>query len=457
MGVTMGTGIKYATADGVHIAYQVRGDGPIDLVLAPDGIIPIEAMGEERRLARFLDRLASFSRLICFDRRGIGSSDPVTPATPLTLEQWADDALAVTEAVGASRPVVLGIAEGGFVATLLAATHPDRVGALVLVNATPGIGSDPFADEGEAGHFIAELAKTVDEGWGDDQRVVDGISLGTGAAVFAPSAAGEADFVDWLGRTYRRAASPAVARAIFNGAYLSDIRPILSTVGVPTLVLHRAGNRWFTPAHGRYLAEHIPGARYVEVPGVDHLPYLGDVEALVGEIEEFLTGARRAWAADRVLATVLFTDIVASTDEAVRRGDRGWHELLDRHDEMVRHQLDRFRGREVNTTGDGFLATFDGPARAINCAVAIAEGARRLGVEVRAGLHAGECEVRGDDIAGIAVHIGQRVAATARPGEVLVTSTVKDLVVGSGIEFDDRGDHELKGVPGTWRLHAVKP
>ena len=380
----MGTGIKYAKADGVHIAYQVRGDGPIDLVLAPDGIIPIEAMGEERRLARFLDRLASFSRLICFDRRGIGSSDPVTPATPLTLEQWADDALAVTEAVGASRPAVLGIAEGGFVATLLAATHPDRVGALVLVNATPGIASDPFADEGEAGHFIAGLAETVDEGWGDDQSVVDGLSLGTGAAVFAPSAAGEADFVDWLGRTYRRAASPAVARAIFNGAYLSDIRPILSTVGVPTLVLHRAGNRWFTPAHGRYLAEHIHGARYVEVPGVDH-------------------------------------------------------------------------GREVKTMGDGFLATFDGPARGINCAVAIAEGARRLGVEVRAGLHAGECEVRGDDIAGIAVHIGQRVAAAARPGEVLVTSTVKDLVVGSGIEFDDRGERELKGVPGTWRLHAVKP
>jgi class 3 adenylate cyclase len=283
---------------------------------------------------------------------------------------------------------------------------------------------------------------------------------GTGAAapaqVFAPSAATDPSFPEWLDRVTRRAASPATAIAVFDLLMWSDIRDVLPVVQVPTLVIHRSDNRWMTPAHGRYLAENIPGARYVEVPGSDHVPFLGDSEAITAEIEEFLTGARPQPESDRVLATVLFTDIVSSTARASELGDRRWRELLDRHDEAVRSQLARFRGQEVNTTGDGFVATFDGPARAVECARAIRDAALQLDLEIRAGVHTGEVEVRGDDIGGIGVHIAARIAALAAPRTVWVSRTLTDLVAGSGLRFDDRGAHQLKGVPGTWPLYAVQ-
>jgi len=437
----------YARSGELHIAYQTSGEGPPDLLLLADGLIPMEAMAEEARFARFLDRLAAFARLIRFDRRGIGLSDPVSPNAPLTLEQWMEDARAVMAAARSEHPATIGIAEGTFVATLLAATHPDAVSALVLLNATPAIAAEPFAGWGVASRGIRRLEETVEEAWGTDTSAI---------VAFAPSAANDAAYHEWLARSLRRATSPAAARAVFDVLFYSDVRNVLPAIRVPTLVIHRAGNRWLTPEHGRYLADHIPGARYVEVPGEDHVPYLGDPEPILEEIEEFLTGARRAHDTDRVLATVLFTDIVGATERAAAMGDRAWRERLDRHDAAVRRQLERHRGREVKTTGDGFVATFDGPARAIRCAQAIRDAARQAGVEVRAGLHTGECEVRGEDIAGIAVHIAARVASAAGAGEVLVSRTVVDLVAGSGIEFETRGEHALKGVPGEWRLFALR-
>jgi class 3 adenylate cyclase len=356
------------------------------------------------------------------------------------------DARAVLDAVGLESACLLGNAEGGFLVTLLAATHPDRVIRLVLINAMAGIFAPPFNKWGSIGVALAALEASLDQRGGPDL---------SGVPMFAPSRANDQAFRDWLGRSYRRAASPATLRAIFEVAYRSDISSILATVTVPTLVIHRAENRYATSDHGRYLAEHIPGAKYVEVGGEDHVPYIGDADAILDEVEEFLTGARHGAHAERVLATVLFTDIVASTKRVAELGDRRWRSLLDAHDAMISRQLERFRGREIKTVGDGVIATFDGPARAISCACAIRDEVRQLGLEIRAGVHTGEIELRGADVGGIAVHIGARVGRLAGPGEVLVSRTVTDLVAGSGIAFADRGEHELKGVPGRWQLFAV--
>jgi class 3 adenylate cyclase/pimeloyl-ACP methyl ester carboxylesterase len=440
---------RYAKAGGVHVAYQAFGEGTVDLVVLPDGFMTIDAIAELPAYARFRDRLASFSRTILFDRRGLGLSDPVSAGTSPTLEDWAEDLNAVADAASANSLALVGIAEGAFSAVFHAASYPASVSHLVLVNATPGYMSSPFCDWGEVSRFSPEFRDSIETDWGTD-------FFTAAAQVFAPSAAGDPSFREWLGRATRRAASPATATAFFDVLMWSDIRHVLPVVQVPTLVIHRSGNRWMTPAHGRYLAENIANARYIEVEGSDHLPCFGDSDAIIAEIEEFLTGARSQPASERVLATILFTDIVSSTARASELGDRRWRELLDRHDEAVRRHLAHFRGREVNTTGDGFVATFDGPARAVECARVIRDSARQLDLEVRAGVHTGEVELRGDDIGGIAVHIAARVASLAEPACVWVSRTVTDLVAGSGLRFSDRGDHELKGAPGTWRLYAVQ-
>jgi len=439
---------RYARAGGVHIAYQTFGEGILDLVVLPDGFMTIDAIAELPAYARFRDRLASFSRTVLLDRRGLGLSDPTSGGTSPTLEVWAEDLNVVADAVSASSFALVGMAEGGFGAVFHAASYPARVSHLVLVNATPGYMAPPFCDWGEVSRFSPGFRASIETDWGTDMAAAE--------VVFAPSAAHDPSFHEWLARATRRAASPATASAFFDVLMWSDIRHVLPVVQVPTLVIHRSGNRWMTPEHGRYLAENIADARYVEVPGSDHVPFLGDSEAITAEIEDFLTGARPQPASDRILATVLFTDIVSSTARASELGDRRWRELLDRHDEAVRRHLAHFRGREVNTTGDGFVATFDGPARAVECARAIRHAARQLALEVRAGVHTGEVELRGDDIGGIAVHIAARVATLAEPGEVLVSHTVVDLVAGSGIDFADRGMHDLKGVPRSWQLFAVE-
>ncbi len=403
-------------------------------------------MVDEPSFARFIRELSSFARVVRFDRRGIGLSDPVTPAAPPTLEQWMGDALAVLDAVSSDRAALLGMGEGGFVVTFAAATYPERVSALVLVNATPGLTAPPFREWGMAAQLIDKLGESVDAGWGDDLA---------GIPFFAPSAVDDERYATWLSNAMRRAASPAMAGALFDVLYYSDIREVLPAVRVPTLVLHRSGNRWLTPEHGRYLAQHIPGARYAEVPGDDHVPYIGDISHILGETEEFLTGTRRMHAPDRLLATVMFTDIVRSTEQLAAVGDERWKTLLLRHHELVRRELQSFQGREIDWAGDGFFATFDGPARAIRCACAVVEAVRALGIEIRVGLHTGECEIVGDKVGGIAVHIGARIAALAGPSEVIASRTVKDLVAGSRIAFEDRGIHRLKGVGDEWHLFRV--
>ena len=443
-----GRATRYAKAGSVHVAYETFGEGAVDLAVLPDGFMTIDAINELPAYARFRDRLASFSRTILVDRRGMGFSDPLIAGKRPTLEDWAEDLNAVADAVSAATLAVVGIAEGAFSAVFHAASFPARVSHLVLVNATPGYMASPFCDWGEVGRFTRELRDSIEAEWPSPSvRAED---------YFAPSATSDPSFREWLDHATQRAAGPAAAEAVFDLLMWSDIRDVLPVVRVPTLVIHRAGNLWMTPEHGRYLAENIDRARYVEVPGSDHVPYLGDSEAIAAEIEEFLTGTRPKLVTDRVLATVLFTDIVSSTERASSLGDRRWRELLDRHDEAVRGSLARFRGREVKTTGDGFIATFDGPARAIECARAIRVAASQLDLELRAGIHTGEVEVRGDDIGGITVHIAARVAALAAPATVCVSRTVTDLVAGSGLQFGDLGAHELKGVPGTWQLYEVQ-
>jgi len=436
----------YVKTDGGYVAYQLAGRGTRDLLFTTSPIHNIDVMWERPSIAHFFGRLAGFGRIICYNPRGTGVASPSLPGS--ALQEWVDDARAVLDAVGVERAAIIGDTEGGPTAMMFAATYPERTSALVLVNT------------------FARFLRDVDFPWGLPPeavpRLVESFEtyFGTGGMteVLAPSSAGDADFRAWFGRYQRLSMSgPGVAASGYRAFLLEvDLRPILSTIRVPTLVLHRAGNRFVRVEHGRYLGRAIPGAKYVELPGEDALYFAGDVDGMVDEIEEFLTGAKAEAQADRVLATVLFTDLVESTKRAADMGDRKWRDLLDRHDEVVRRQLARFRGREVVTTGDGFLATFDGPARAINCAREIGSEVHRLGVDVRAGLHTGEVQLRGDDVSGIAVHLAARVMGLAAAGEVLASSTVKDLVVGSGIEFDDRGSHELKGVPGEWRLYAVK-
>lgn len=434
---------KYAKSGGVNIAYQAVGAGNVDLVFVPGWVSHIEYAWEEPSLAPFLERLASFSRLILLDRRGTGLSDPVDRLP--TMEERMDDICAVMDAAGSHRAFLFGISESGPMCAMLAATDPKRAAGLILCNT--------FARSVRTDDYPWALAL---EQWNEGLTQIES-QWGTGisAVLFAPSRANDEEFRRSWGRFERRAVSPGAMHKIIRMAMDTDVRHILPSIRVPTLVLHRRDDDVVRVGGGRYMAEHIPNAKLVEVAGIDHFPWVGDTDAILDEVEQFVTGARRGAELDRILATVLFTDIVDSTERAAALGDRRWRGLLQNHHRLVRTELERYRGREIDTAGDGFLATFDGPARGIRCAHAIVARARQLGIDVRAGLHTGECELAGKHVRGIAVHIGARVAAAARAGEVLVSSTVKDLVAGSGIQFTDRGAHVLKGVPGEWRLFAA--
>jgi pimeloyl-ACP methyl ester carboxylesterase/class 3 adenylate cyclase len=432
----------YARSGDVNIAYQVVGDGPFDLVFVPGFISHLDLQWADPRNARFLEKLASFSRLILFDKRGTGLSDPV--AAPAPLEERMDDVRAVMDACGSECAALFGLSEGGPMSVMFAATYPERTRALVLCGTyATGI---PDPDDNPSGQRWADLiqsARAAAEHWGEGHTL----------ALMAPSADRESNRIG-RGVFERSAASPQMVQTLFDMVLETDVRDLLPSIRVPTLVLHRQEE--IVPIEGaRYMAEHIPGARLVVLPGMDHIPFYGDGDGYAEEIEEFLTGARQAPVSDRILTTVMFTDIVSSTERAATLGDARWCELLGRHDELMRAELERHRGREVKTMGDGFLATFDGPARGIRCARAVADQVRSLDIELRAGLHTGECELIGEDIGGMAVNIGARIGALADADEVVVSSTVKDLVVGSGISFSDRGSHELRGVPGEWRLFAV--
>jgi pimeloyl-ACP methyl ester carboxylesterase len=431
---------RYAKSGDVNIAYQVAGEGPLDLVLVHGFISHLELDWQESRMAHFLERLASFSRLILFDKRGTGLSD--RPGGLPDLETRMGDVQAVMDAVGSERAALFGYSEGGPMSCLFAATYPERTSALVLYG-TYAKRCEPDEDYpwvvtwDERRAYAAQLERE----WGTEA------DLGT----MIPNA--DPIMRRWWAARARASASPGAARDLILMNSQIDARPVLPAISVPTLVLHRTGDLDSHLEEGRYLAERIPGARFVELSGEVHVPWI-DGDQVVDEVEEFLTGTRPAREPDRVLATVLFTDIVGSSQRAAELGDRAWRELLGAHHAAVRRQLDRFQGREVDTAGDGFLATFDGPARAVRCGYAIRDAVGELGLEVRAGLHTGEVELADDKVTGIAVHTGARVAGLAAPGEVLVSGTVKDLVAGSGLQFEDRGEHELKGV-GSWRLYSV--
>jgi class 3 adenylate cyclase/pimeloyl-ACP methyl ester carboxylesterase len=436
---------SYARSGDLHIAYQVVGEGPIDVLWVPTWIWQIEHMWEWPVAARLLGRLASFSRLIAFDRRGAGLSERISGAP--TLEEQMDDVVAVMDAVDSEQAAVVAMLEAGSMACLFAATHPERTSSLVLYEATPRMTSAPDYDWPLSREEREPLIEALGTDWGSGQRVLNLISP-----------RGQNDrFKEWAGRLERLAASPGAAIAFFRMQSEIDVRPVLPSIQAPTLVMHRVEDPVIDIRHGRYLAEHIPGARLLELPGSHTLPFGPGQDEFIDEIEEFLTGARHAPDPERILATVMFADIVDSTTRAAEMGDRRWRTLLESIDGSIGSELNRHRGRVVKKMGDGLLATFDGPARAIRCATEIRDSAyRQFGLDVRSGLHTGEIELIGDDVGGIAVHIGARVSACAEPGEVLVSGTVKDLVVGSGITFEDRGERELKGVPGSWRLWAVR-
>jgi class 3 adenylate cyclase len=430
---------QYAKSGDVRIAYQVVGQGPFDLVFVPGFISNLDVAWEEPQRARVWTRLASFARLIMFDKRGTGLSDR-TVGVP-TLEERMDDVRAVMDAVGSQRAALFGISEGGAMSVLFAATYPERTRALVLY--------------GTYGHFrswvlppdkIEAALDRMEKNWG----------TGESLHLFAPSVASDETFKLSWARFERLGASPSAVVALMRMNSEIDIRPILPTIRVPTFIIHRQGDVRVNVEAGRFMARQIPNAKYLEVPGSDHTLWTGETERILDEVEEFLTGSRSAIESDRVLATVLFTDIVNSTKRAETIGDRAWHDVLDRHNALVRREISRHRGHEVRTMGDGFLATFDGPARSIRCALAINEGVEALGLQVRAGLHTGEVEMADDDLSGIAVHIASRVATMAKPGQVLVSNTVRDLVAGSNIRFHDEGSHSLKGLTESVRLFAAE-
>ncbi|MGO9047381.1 MAG: adenylate/guanylate cyclase domain-containing protein [Xanthobacteraceae bacterium] len=440
VGAFMQPETRYAKSGDVHIAYQVFGEGPINLVLAPFFVSNVEHFWDEPDISRWLLRLASFARVVMFDKRGTGMSDRV--AEMPGLDQRMDDLRAVMEAAGMEQAAILGLSEGGTLAALFAATYPNRCRALILCGAFARF-SSWFPTEEAFQQFLGY----VDKAWGS----------GGGLPFYIPSRVNDPAFQRWFARFERLGASPAAVMSYMRMNSQIDISDIVPTIQVPTLVIHRTQDVTINVEAGRYLAKHIPGARYLELPGSDHPPMIGDnADEIADAIQEFLTGSRAPAQVDRVLATVLFTDIVGSTEKAAALGDRRWRDLLDKHHATIRSNLARFRGHEVKTTGDGILATFDGPARGVRCACAIAEEIRPLGIEVRAGLHTGECEMMGDDVGGIAVHIGARVTSLAGAGEVLVSSTVRDLVAGSGLRFGDRGSQTLKGVPGDWHIYAVE-
>jgi class 3 adenylate cyclase len=437
--------IHYVKTEDGYVAYQIFGEGPYDILFIGNWASNIEVMWEHPSMARYLERLGRFARVICFDKRGAGLSDPVPLGALPTLEHWMDDARIVLDAAGSEQAALIGDAEGGLMAMMFAATYPQRTRALVLVNA--------FAKMLRAGDYSIgmpeEAAERFLEIW--ERAWGKGIVL----ELSAPSVATDPQMQYWVGRYMRLSAPPAACTRMYRWVLQVDVRSALPSIQGPTLILHRADNRHYRAPMGRYLAEHIPDAKYRELPGADWYPPFVSAEPVLDEIEEFLTGTRPVPAQDRVLATVLFTDIVNSTDLAARLGDQRWLDLRAAHDGLVRTQLDRYRGKVVATTGDGFLATFDGPARAVRCASEIASAVRSLGIQIRAGLHSGEVEIQDGQIAGIAVHIAARVMAFASEGRVLVSGTVKDLVVGSAIQFADRGSHLLRGIPGEWRLFEV--
>jgi class 3 adenylate cyclase len=430
---------RYARSGDLHIAYQVFGAGSVDLVIVPGFISNVEETWDNPSAARWLDRLSRFARVIAFDKRGTGLSDRVE-AVP-SLDERMDDARAVMDAAHSERAVLLGISEGGSLATLFAASHPDRCTSLILYGAFAKFSGWYPTEEKLAGFY-----RYVEEKWGTGESVWK----------YAPSLADDAGFKKIWARHERVGATPAAAKALMRMNQEIDISGVLSAIRVPTLVIHRTEDIAVSIEEGRFLAQHIPHARLAEFAGADHLPYIGEnADDIADEIEEFVTGSRPDAEPDRVLATVLLTDIVDSTKRASELGDRRWRALLDRHDDLVRQEISRLRGREVKALGDGFLATFDGPARAVRCAAAIAEAVKALGLQVRCGLHTGEIELKGTDIAGIAVHIAARIAAQAQGSQVLVSSTVRDLVAGSGLRFVDEGARSLKGISDEVRVFSV--
>ena len=440
--------VRYTNVGGLQLAYQVVGDGPRDLMFHLGYPSHLELQWEHPAVARFYHRLASFSRLIVFDRRGTGLSERGLEIHGFDARM--DDINAVLDAVGSDQCGHVGVGIGGRVALLFAATYPERTAAVATIAGHPATFKDePDYPWGTTQEDMDSITSQVLEGWGDVRNVEGFLSI------VAPSMIDDPFTRDWWLRFLRSAMSPREVGEDLRAIIGVDIRHVLSTIRVPTLMLHRSGDRMADVEASRYMAERIPGARFVELPGEDHLPFFGDQEAMLDELEEFFTGIRPAPRSDRVLATVLFTDIVGSTERAAEVGDQRWRDLLQAHHTLVRRELARFGGREIDTTGDGFLATFDSPARAIRCAVTAAGAVRGMGLEIRAGVHTGEIEVTGDNVQGIAVHIGARVAALAGGSEVVVSQTVKDLVAGSGFAFDDAGTHTLKGVPDEWRIYRV--
>jgi class 3 adenylate cyclase len=434
---------EFVRSGDAYLAYQVLGEGPPDLVLMLGGVAHIEMAWEDPMLARFLTRLAGFSRLIRFDRRGFGLSDRVDRLP--TLEEQIEDFGAVMDAVGSDRAVIAGMLDASLIALAFAAAHPDRTQAVVTFEAAQRYSSG----EDGLGFRMDLLKELIESGQNNDNHHL--------LELMAPSRADEPGFVDWWIRYARSGSAVGGLEANMMAMMQLDLGDILGGISAPVLVLHRSGITMLPSANARALADRLPNATLVELPGADSFYFAGDVDALVDEIQTFVTGTRPLPRGERVLAAIVFTDIVGSTERAAAMGDRLWKELLDRHHAIVRAQLARFGGREIDTAGDGFLATFDSPLRAIEAARGVCAAVASIGLEVRAGVHVGEIELVEDDVRGIAVHIGARVAALAGPGEVLASSTVKDLVAGSGIEFEDRGTHELKGVPGEWRLYGVKP
>jgi len=435
---------RYAKSGDVNIAYQVVGEGPFDLVVVPGWISNVDFAWEDPLYGDWVRRLAAFSRVILFDKRGTGLSD--RDVGDSTLEERMDDLRAVLEAAGSERAAVMGFSEGGPLSMLFAATYPERVRALILYATFARASEAPDYPEGvEVRKNVELLRSRLENAWGQ----------GTTLELLAPGLTHIPRAREFMGRYERMCVSPRAGRAHLGWLLEIDVRPVARTLQLPTLVVHRTDDALIRVELGRALAREIPGARYVELGGDGHPPWIGDTAALVAEIQQFLTGSRVRVEAERVLATVLFTDIVGSTERAVALGDRAWRDLLERYHTVVRQEIERYRGREIDSSGDGFLATFDGPARAIRCAKGIRDAVRSLGIEIRAGVHTGECERVDDKLAGVAVHTGARVMTKAGPGEVLVSSTVKDLVAGSGLDFREHGTHTLKGVPGEWRLFAV--
>jgi len=431
---------RYAKSGDVHIAYQVFGDGSANLVMTPPFVSNIESYWEFPETTRWLERLGRYAKIAIFDKRGTGMSDRVGDLPGIDARM--DDLRAVMDAAGMSSAAQFGLSEGGSLSAMFAATYPERSSALVLYGSFAKFSSWVPTDEA-----FEQFLGYIENAWGS----------GGSIAFFGPSRMNDPAAQKWWGRFERLGASPSACANLMRMNREIDVSGILGSIRVPTLVLHRTDDAAISVEGGRYLAGHIPNARYVEFPGADHMPALGDnAEAIADAIGEFLTGAKAPEEPDTVLATVLFTDIVGSTESAAAMGDRRWKDLLEAHHRIVRRNIERFRGREIKTTGDGFLATFDGPARGVRCACAIEGELRSQGIPIRAGLHTGECERLGDDIGGLAVHIGARVASLAKAGEVLVSSTVKDLIAGAGLRFDARGSHSLKGVPGEWSLFAVQ-